>query len=69
MVAVGEKTGNLSETLLFVSELYENDVDMLTKNLSTSLEPILMIIMGAVVGFIAVSIITPIYEVTQHINP
>lgn len=69
MVAVGETTGNLSETLLFIAELYENEVDMLTKNLSTSLEPILMIMMGAVVGFIAVSIITPIYEVTQHIHP
>lgn len=69
MVAVGEKTGNLSDTLLYISEIYENEVDSLTKNLSTSLEPILMIIMGAVVGFIAVSIITPIYEVTQHINP
>lgn len=69
MVEVGENTGNLSETLLFISDLYENEVDMLTKNLSTSLEPILMIVMGAVVGFIAVSIITPIYEVTQYIHP
>lgn len=69
MVAVGEKSGNLSETLMFVSDLYENEVDMLTKNLSTMLEPVLMIVMGAIVGFIAVSIITPIYEITQYINP
>lgn len=69
MVAVGETTGNLSDTLLFVAELYENEVDMLTKNLSTTLEPVLMIVMGMVVGFIAVSIITPIYEVTQYIHP
>ena len=69
MVAVGESSGNLSETLIFVSDLYENEVDMLTKNLSTMLEPVLMIVMGAIVGFIAVSIITPIYELTQHINP
>jgi len=69
MISVGEATGGLSDTLLFVSELYENEVDMLTKNLSTMLEPALMIVMGTVVGFIAVSIITPIYELTQHINP
>lgn len=69
MVQVGEVTGNLSETLLFVAEIYENEVDMLTKNLSTTLEPILMTIMGVLVGFIAVSIITPIYEVTQYIHP
>ncbi len=69
MIAVGESTGSLSDTLVFISEMYENEVDMLTKNLSTLLEPVLMIIMGAVVGFIAISIITPIYELTQHINP
>ena len=69
MVAVGETTGNLSDTLLFVADIYENEVDMLTKNLSTMLEPVLMIVMGTIVGFIAVSIISPIYEVTQHIHP
>ncbi len=69
MVSVGESTGNLDETLLYVAELYENEIDMLTKNLSTTLEPILMIVMGAIVGFIAISIITPIYEITQHLNP
>lgn len=69
MVSVGETTGTLSDTLLFVSELYENEVDMITKNLSNTIEPALMIVMGALVGFIAVSIITPIYELTQYIHP
>lgn len=69
MISVGETTGNLSETLSFVSEMYENEVETITKNLSTSIEPVLMIFMGVVVGFIAVSIITPIYEITQHLNP
>lgn len=68
MVQVGESTGNLSDTLLFIADLYENELDMLTKNLSTTLEPVLMIIMGAMVGFIAVSIITPIYEITQYLR-
>jgi len=69
MVAVGETSGNLSETLFFLSEMYEDEMGELTRNLSTVLEPVLMVFMGLVVGFIAVSIITPIYEVTQHLNP
>jgi type IV pilus assembly protein PilC len=69
MVEVGETTGNLSETLLFVAELFENELDALTKNLSNMIEPVLMIFMGLIVGFVAVSIITPIYEVTQHLHP
>lgn len=68
MIAVGETTGSLSETLLYVSELYENEVDMLTKNLSTTLEPTLMIVVGSIVGFIAIAVITPIYEITQSIH-
>lgn len=69
MVAVGENTGNLSESLFFLAELYENEVDEMTKNLSTLLEPILLVFMGMIVGFMAVSIITPIYELTQYLQP
>ena len=68
LIAIGETTGNLSETLLYLSDFYETELDEITKNLSSVLEPILMIVMGVVVGFIAVSIITPIYEVTQYIK-
>lgn len=67
--AIGEATGRLDETLMYLAELYENEVDELTKNLSTVIEPALMVFMGIIVGFIAVSIITPIYEITQHLNP
>ncbi len=68
MVSVGETAGNLSETLLYLAEFYEGEVDEKTKNLSTVLEPMLMVIMGVVVGFVAISIITPIYEVSQNIG-
>jgi type II secretory pathway component PulF len=68
MVAVGEKTGNLSETFLYVSDFYEKEVDEIVKNLSVVLEPILMVTMGIIVGFVAVSIITPIYQVTQNLG-
>lgn len=69
LVTTGELTGNLSETMIYLSELYESEVDDLTKTLSTVIEPTLMIFMGVIVGFIAVSIITPIYEVTQYLHP
>lgn len=68
MIMVGETTGNLSETFLYLSEFYEGEVNDFTKNLSNILEPILMIVMGVIVGFVALSIITPIYEVTQTLQ-
>jgi type II secretory pathway component PulF len=69
MVRVGESTGNLGGTLLYLSNMYEEEINELTKNLTTLLEPILMIVMGLVVGFIAISIITPIYSITSNLNP
>lgn len=68
MIAIGEKTGNLSDTLVYLSEMYEEEVNSLTKNLSNAIEPVLMILMGLLVGFVAVSVITPIYEITQTLS-
>jgi type II secretory pathway component PulF len=68
MVAVGERSGTLTETLLYVAESYEAEVDEFTKNLSTLIEPMLMVLMGLLVGFIAISIITPIYAITQNLH-
>ena len=69
MVAIGERTGNLSTTLTYLGEMYEDEVDGLAKGLSSSIEPVLMVVMGLIVGLIAVSIITPIYSITQHLSP
>ncbi len=68
MVEVGENTGNLSETLLYISEYYEGEVNAATKNLTTILEPFLLIFMGVMVGFVAIAIIMPIYGLTQGLN-
>ncbi len=68
MISVGEKSGTLSDTLVYLSELYETEVDEFTKNLSTVIEPVLMVAMGLIVGFIAISIITPIYSITQNLH-
>jgi type IV pilus assembly protein PilC len=69
MISIGESTGNLSESLTYLAEMYESEVDDLTKNLSSTLEPVLMIFMGILVGFVAVSVITPIYSITQNLHP
>ena len=69
MIAIGEKTGNLSDTLIYLAEIYEQEFEEQTSRLSSVVEPAMMLMMGLLVGFVAVSIITPIYEVTQHLNP
>jgi type IV pilus assembly protein PilC len=69
MIEVGESTGKLSETFTYLADIYEEEIDGLTKNVSTTLEPLLLMFMGVLVGFIAISIITPIYGITQHLTP
>ncbi len=69
LVAVGESTGTLVTSLVYVAELYESEVDEQTKNLSSSVEPVLMVVMGMLVGFVAISVITPMYEITAHLSP
>jgi len=68
MVAIGETAGNLSETFLYLADMHETEVDELTKNLSVLIEPVLMVFLGLLVGFVAISIITPIYAVTQKLH-
>ncbi len=68
MAAVGETTGNLSASLLYLSEMHEDEMNGLTKALASSVEPMLMVFMGLLVGFIAISIITPIYGITQNLR-
>lgn len=68
MVEVGENTGHLDENLIYLAEFYEAEVDEMFKNLSTILEPILLLFMGVVVGFVALAIITPIYGLSQSLK-
>ncbi len=65
MVEVGEKTGNLDENLNYLSEFYKEEVSDNVANLSSVLEPALLLFMGGLVGFVAISIIMPIYQITQ----
>ncbi|MSR73008.1 type II secretion system F family protein [Candidatus Parcubacteria bacterium] len=68
MLSVGESSGNLVEVSIYISEYFERELDEIIKKLGSSLEPILMVVMGVIVGFVAISVITPIYEITQNIK-
>lgn len=68
LIAVGERVGTLPTTLGYLSNLYEVDLDEQTKNLANALEPALMIIVGVLVGFVAMAIISPMYTITAHVS-
>ena len=68
LVSIGEQTGKLSETFVYSHDLYSRDLDMLTKSLSSSIEPILMVVIGVAIGIVAFSIVTPMYSITSHLH-
>lgn len=68
ILAIGERTGTLATTCLHVSRIYEEELDDFVKQLGTVIEPMLMIAMGLIVGSVALSIILPIYEITNHLQ-
>jgi type IV pilus assembly protein PilC len=67
MISVGEETGKVADMLGQVAEYYETDVEERTKDLSTIIEPVLMLVIGSGVGVFALSMIAPIYSLSESI--
>lgn len=66
MMKVGEETGKLDDTLLKLSKYFQSESENLVKGLTTAIEPIIMVFLGVGVGFIVISVITPIYNLTNQ---
>ena len=68
MIDVGEETGRLSEMLCKVADFYDDEVDSLVKGLTSLIEPMLIVFMGVLVGFIAISVMSPIFKLVSSIH-
>ena len=65
MIAVGEEGGRLEELLRRIAEAYEEEVEMAAQKMTSMLEPIMIVVMAVVVGFIILSVLLPILEMSN----
>ena len=65
MIAVGEETGELDNVLAKVAEYYKDEVDVATANMSATLEPVFLIVMGLVIAFISLAIYMPMFQLSE----
>jgi type II secretory pathway component PulF len=68
MVATGEEVGNLSEVMLRLAKFYDAEVDRELKNLATLIEPVALVVMGAMVGVIVSSVILPLFKLAHALH-
>lgn len=65
MVAIGEETGNLDAMLNKIADFYDQEVDTAVKALTSMIEPIIIVVMGLVIGFIVIAMFMPMFELGQ----
>ncbi len=68
MIDVGEETGDLDKMLIKVADNYDNDVDVLVGSLISILEPVMVVILGVIVGFIVIALFMPMISLIQNIS-
>ncbi|MCA1810091.1 MAG: type II secretion system F family protein, partial [Lentisphaerae bacterium] len=68
MLAIGEETGDMSGALAHIARRYENQLDRSVKIFTTILEPLLIVLMAVLVGFVAISILLAVFDVTSGLN-
>jgi len=64
-IAIGEMSGNLEEQLINIADAYDQEIELQLRSLTSLLEPIIMLMMGLVVGFIVLALLLPIFEINQ----
>lgn len=64
MVAIGEETGKIEDTLVNVADFYDAEIENTVKTLTSLLEPIIILIMGVVVGFIVLAMLLPVFQIS-----
>jgi type IV pilus assembly protein PilC len=67
MLAVGEETGKVDEILLKLADFYEKEVDNVVAGITSIIEPILIMVLGGMVGFIVISVFGPISDIGNHV--
>lgn len=65
MISIGEETGNLEEMLFKVADIYDNEVEISVKKIISLIEPLMILVMGGIVGFIVLSLLTAIFSVNE----
>ena len=68
MVGVGEETGALDTMLSKIADFYEDQVDAAVKSLTSILEPVMIVVVGGIVGFIVISMYLPLFKVYDQIR-
>ncbi len=68
MIAVGEKSGKLEDMLVRVADAFETDVETTVQVLTALIEPLMILFMGSIIGFSALSILLPIFQINQIVN-
>ncbi len=68
MIDIGEESGRLSEMLVKIGDFYDEEVAQTVKGLTSMIEPLLIIFMGVIVGFIAISVMSPIFSIVNEIK-
>lgn len=68
LIMVAENTGSLEETLAETELFYESEVDAITKNMASIIEPVLIVILGIGVAFLAIAVIMPMYSLSSHMS-
>lgn len=68
MIDIGEESGRLSEMLVKIGDFYDQEVEATVKGLTSMIEPMLIIFLGVIVGFIAISIMTPVFKLVNSVK-